>query len=122
MGSAILSEPLDDAAPEPEAPEPKWVDTVWREFPESSNVKALRLMPHHTTPTLCHVQARFKTGAVYEYNEVPRALMDEAVEAASIGRWFQSNVVGGPYGYAKIEDPDVAEGIDGDGEEEEDYG
>lgn len=54
---------------------------------ESSNIESVG--HDETTDTL---EVEFKSGAVYVYDNVPRAVFDGLISASSVGRYFNSYV------------------------------
>lgn len=62
---------------------------------ESSNIAAVG----HTDGTLT---VQFKSGAIYDYADVPSEVFEEFVSADSVGRYFNQNLVG-RYGAVKRE-------------------
>ncbi len=81
---------VEEASEPPTIEDAGWIDV------ESSNVLAMR----HTTET--GLDVRFKTGEVYNFKGVPRALFESLVAAESVGSFFAQNIKG-RFDFKKVE-------------------
>lgn len=65
---------------------------------ESSNIASLGYDAKNEV-----LEAEFKTGAVYQYENVPKDVFDGVLHAPSVGKAFNQDVVKGGYPYTRVQ-------------------
>lgn len=61
---------------------------------ESSNINAIGFDPHKDDETLGVLSVRFKSGAEFQYFDVPAEKFDNFLDAESKGKFYIANVKG----------------------------
>lgn len=71
-------------------------------FTEWEKVQSSNLDSISYDPIEFMLRIKFKSGAVYEYWDVPEAVWEGLKNAESKGKYFYSAIRNGPYGYKKV--------------------
>ena len=68
-----------------------------RQFVSSSHILSIGYDPSSMT-----LEVEFKTGAVYQYYDVPQSLYDGLMSADSHGRYLDADIKKGGYRYSQV--------------------